>query len=76
METLRLKIEKQGHAGKTVTIIEGFTREKRLMKALVSNLKKELGTGGSFKDRTVLLQGDIREQLRPLLLKAGFTVKG
>ena len=76
METLRLKIEKQGRAGKTATLIEGFTREKRLMEALVSELKRKLGTGGSFKGRIVILQGDVRERLRPLLVQAGFTVKG
>lgn len=76
METLRLRIEKQGRAGKTATLIEGFTREKRLMAALVSDLKRKLGTGGSFKDQTVLLQGDVRERLRSLLVQAGFTVKG
>lgn len=76
MEILRLRIEKRGRAGKTATLIEGFTREKRLMATLVSELKRQLGTGGSFKDQTVILQGDVRERLRPLLIKAGFTVKG
>jgi translation initiation factor 1 len=76
MEILRLRIEKQGRAGKTATLIEGFTREKQLMAALVSELKRKLGTGGSFAGGTVILQGDVRVRLRPLLTGQGFTVRG
>ena len=76
METLRLRIEKQGRGGKTVTVIAGFTREKRLMERLASELKRGLATGGSFHERTVYLQGDVRDRVRPLLLERGFKVKG
>ncbi len=76
MEILRMRIEKQGHAGKTVTVIEGLTREKRLMDELTSELRRTLSTGGTFKERTVFLQGDVRERVRPLLEAKGFTVKG
>ena len=76
METLRLRIEKQGRAGKTVTVVDGFTREKRLMGKLSSEIKLALATGGSFKERTIYLQGDVRERVRPILLEKGFRVKG
>jgi translation initiation factor 1 len=76
METLRLRIERQGRAGKTVTVVEGFTREKRLMEKLSSEMKHALATGGSFKERTIYLQGDVREKVRALLVERGFKVKG
>lgn len=76
METIRLSIAKQGRAGKTVTMVAGFTREARLMDPLVSDLKKALGCGGTWRTGTVELQGDVRERLRSLLGDRGFTVKG
>lgn len=76
METLRLRIEKEGRGGKTVTVAAGFTRQKHLLAALVAELKRSLATGGTFKGTEVLLQGDVRERLRPLLTSRGFTVKG
>lgn len=76
METLRLSISKQGRAGKTMTVIAGFTREKRLMDPLVSDLKKALGCGGTWRTGVVELQGDVRARLRALLAAQGYTVKG
>lgn len=76
METLKLSIAKQGRAGKTVTVIRGFTRDKRQMEPLVSGLKKSLGCGGTFANGTVELQGDVRVRLRPLLTAQGFLVRG
>jgi translation initiation factor 1 len=76
MEILRLRIEKQGRAGKTVTVIEGLTREKRLMEEMTAGLRRTLSTGGTFRERTIFLQGDQRVRLKPLLQEKGFTVKG
>ena len=76
METLRLRIEKQGRGGKTVTVVAGFTREKRLMEQLSSEVKRELATGGSFRKRTIYLQGDVRDRVRAFLIARGFKVKG
>ncbi len=76
METLRLRIERRARAGKTVTVVDGFTREKRLMERLTSELKRTLATGGSFHERAIYLQGDVRERLRGMLKEKGFAVKG
>jgi len=76
MEILRLRIEKQGRAGKTVTVIEGLTREKRLMEEITVELRRTLSTGGTFRERTIYLQGDHRVRLKTLLAEKGFTVKG
>lgn len=76
METLRLRIERRARAGKTVTVVDGLTREKRLMERLSSELKRALATGGSFHGRTIYLQGDVRDRLRDVLKEKGFAVKG
>jgi len=39
-------------------------------------LKRACGTGGTVVDDTVELQGDVRERVRPLLAKKGWTIKG
>jgi len=71
-----MRISKQGRGGKTVTVIEGFTREKRLMESLASGLKHHLGCGGTSRDGTIELQGDVRDRVRPLLTSQGYMVKG
>ena len=76
METLKLRMEKQGRAGKTVTVVEGFTREKRLMEEILSELRRALATGGTLRERLLILQGDHREKLRGILRGKGFAVKG
>jgi len=76
METLKLRIEKEGRAGKTVTVIAGFTREKRLMVEQTGMLKRRFGCGGTFKGGEIVLQGDLRVRLRPLLKQLGYGVKG
>jgi translation initiation factor 1 len=76
METLKLRIEKEGRAGKTVTVIAGFTREKRLMAEATSMLKRRFGCGGTFNGGEIVLQGDLRVRVRPLLKQLGYGVKG
>jgi len=71
-----LRMEKQGRAGKTVTVVEGFTREKRLMEEILSELRRALATGGTLRERLLILQGDHREKLRGILRGKGFAVKG
>ena len=69
-------MEKQGRAGKTVTMVEGFTREKRLMEEILSELRRTLATGGTIRERTLVLQGDQRMKLKELFRGKGFIVKG
>ena len=70
---LRLRIEKKGRCGKTVTVIDGVEGDG---KELASRLKRSLGIGGSQFEGTVELQGDCREKVAGLLRNEGFTVKG
>jgi translation initiation factor 1 len=72
----RLRIEKSGRGGKTVTVIDGLPRNAALLAALASELKKALGTGGSALESSVEIQGDRRDAIRARLAARGWTVKG
>jgi len=76
VETLRLRISKQGRGGKTVTVISGFTRHADELDALASDLKKACGTGGTIRGMELEIQGDARDRLRAKLSGLGFAVKG
>jgi translation initiation factor 1 len=72
----RLRIEKSGRGGKTVTVVDGLPRNRELLKQLAGELKRACGTGGTTGDTHVEIQGDQREAIRTLLATKGWTVKG
>ena len=72
----RLRIEKQGRGGKTVTVVDGLPDNAAFLKALCGDLKKACGTGGTVGDRSVEVQGDQRDRIRERLRTQGLTVKG
>jgi translation initiation factor 1 len=72
----RLRVEKKGRGGKTVTIVEGLPRNARFLDGLAQDLKKACGTGGTVTERAIELQGDRRERVREILSKKGIAVKG
>ena len=72
----RLRIERAGRRGKTVTVVEGLPRNAAFLKALSAELKRACGSGGTVLEDRVELQGDHLETLRALLAARGWTVKG
>lgn len=72
----KLRIEKGGRGGKTVTVVDGLPRNREFLKGLAGELKKACGTGGTVGETSVEIQGDQREALRALLSSRGWTVKG
>jgi len=73
---VRLRVERAGHGGKTVTVVEGLARNRAFLKELVAELKRALGAGGTAVEDRVELQGDHLAALRVLLGGKGWTVKG
>ncbi len=73
---LHVVTERKGRAGKTATIVEGFTCTERELKELAARLKSALGTGGSARGGEILIQGDCRERVRAELKRMGFRLKG
>jgi translation initiation factor 1 len=72
----KLRLEKQGRSGKAVTVVYDLPNNEKFLKELSQELKRACGTGGSVAENTVELQGDLRERVRELLRKKGYTVKG
>lgn len=72
-EPLICKYEKR--KGKPITIIEGFNGSTEDFKSLAKEIKTWLSVGGSFKDNTIIIQGDYRDKIMKLLLEKGFKVK-
>ncbi len=72
----KLRLEKAGRGGKSVTVVYDLPRNAAFLKDLCQELKRGCGVGGAVRDAAIELQGDIRERLRDLLLKKGFGVKG
>ena len=72
----KLRMEKKGRGGKTVTVVYDLPRNAAFLKELCSELKKTCGTGGAVDDGAIELQGDLRDRVREVLTKKGFRVKG
>lgn len=72
----KLRVEKKGRGGKTVTVVYGLPRNETFLKDLGQRLKRECGTGGSVGEDTIELQGEMRERVRVILQRLGYAVKG
>ncbi|MGB5981955.1 MAG: translation initiation factor [Nonlabens sp.] len=70
---LECKFEKR--KGKVNTVIDGYTGASSDFKALAKELKTTLGVGGSFKNDTIIIQGDYRDRIMQILRNQGFKVK-
>ncbi len=73
-EKLSIAMEKKGRGGKTATIIYGFEGDDDEIKEVATRLKQRLGIGGSSRGGEILLQGDLREKVKPLLKEMGYKV--
>jgi translation initiation factor 1 len=72
----KLRVEKKGRGGKTVSVVHGLPHNDNFLKDLCQELKRACGTGGAVLEGAVELQGDLRDRIRAVLLKKGFVVKG
>jgi translation initiation factor 1 len=72
----KLRMEKKGRSGKTVTLVYGLPNNEAFLKELCSELKRACGTGGAVADAAIELQGDLRDRVRDHLARKGFVVKG
>jgi translation initiation factor 1 len=72
----KLRLEKKGRGGKTVTVVYDLPQNAAFLKELAQELKRACGTGGAVADDTVELQGDLRDRVREHLMKKGWQVKG
>ncbi len=57
---------------KPTTVISGL-QDRKDAKEITRQLKTKIGTGGTFKDGQIILQGDHRETAKNLLVSMGFS---
>lgn len=72
---VRIRREKKGRGGKTVTTISGIEGDKKSLQALNKTLKRRFGCGGAIKGWTIELQGDLLEQSIKYLKELGHDAK-
>jgi len=77
---IKLRLEKSGRAGKTVTVLFGFHVRAAALQGLLKELKASCGAGGTVKPGkagavTIEIQGDHAARLSDVLTKKGFRVQ-
>jgi translation initiation factor 1 len=72
----KLRMEKKGRGGKTVTVVYDLPNNSAFLKELAGELKRACGSGGAVVDNTVEIQGDLRDRVRDVLTRKGYVVKG
>ena len=74
--TLHVLVEKKGRGGKTATIIEGLSQlPLEEVESLAKEIKKKLGTGGSWREEEILIQGNRLNDVVLFLKQKGYIVK-
>lgn len=72
---LDIILERKGRAGKSATIVSGFTLTDEEVSELASLMKTKLGTGGSARGGEILIQGDRRKDVLNFLTSAGYKAR-
>lgn len=72
-QKLKIVLDKKQRAGKVVTLIKGFSLKEKEIELLAKQLKSFCGSGGSFADSQIIIQGDHREKILQWLLQRGYS---
>jgi translation initiation factor 1 len=72
---VRVRREKKGRRGKTVTTVQGLPLAPDALAELAALLKRRCGSGGSVKDGVIEIQGDHADVLLEELRARGYRPK-
>ena len=75
VHTVRVGRETAGRRGKGVTTIFDLPLSEDAAKELAATLKQKCGTGGTYKDGKIEIQGDHRDKIVTEVEKMGYKVK-
>jgi len=74
-KSVRVRLDRKGRSGKSVTLIEGIQLAGKDREALLRQLKTGLGTGGALKEDVLEIQGDRCSAVISLLQDMGYKPK-
>lgn len=72
---IRVRREKKGRRGKTVTTVRGVPLDRGELAALAAELKRRCGSGGSVVNDVIEIQGDHCDALIEALAERGYAAK-
>lgn len=62
-----VRLERKGRGGKDVTVVEQLGLPPAELEVWLKALKGQLGCGGAVEGESLVLQGDLRKRIGPLL---------
>ena len=71
---IRIRLDRRA-SNRVVTVVTGLPGSEAEIAALARSLKLACGTGGTFKDEALELQGDHRDKVESVLAAAGLKSK-
>lgn len=66
-----VRLERKGRGGKDVTVVEQLGLDGKELEVWLKALKGQLGCGGAVEGEALVLQGDLRKRIEPLLTARG-----
>ena len=72
--SIKMRLEKNGRGGKTVTVLFNLPNNPTYFSDLTKQLKNHCGSGGTFKDGRIEIQGDQKNKIQNFLQLLGFKV--
>ena len=75
-ETLiKIRLESKGRGGKSVSVVFNLPFSPDYFTKVAKSLKSHCGTGGTFKEGQIEIQGDHRAKIQAWFERQGFQVK-
>lgn len=71
----KMRLESKGRGGKSVTVIFNLPFDEHAARIFASDMKSHFGCGGTFKESSIELAGDMRDKVEAYFVKKGLEIK-